>query len=1095
MSYKKCVFFLALILLGVIAMSVSEALAPDNLISFKTRSNTLEFDLTSQGLMILEDGTVRSWQTNPDVIAGNPALPVQYFKFALPPGTDLKSVRIHVDAVNQTDLDLTADVHPAPRGFEYMKPDPIDFDDNPLYKNKKVYEADEFYPSENVSVLTSGHLGGYPYATIKYYPFQYNPVQKSFRRVVYLKARLSYTSFDSEAVKTSEAWNSALLSRRAREQFINFEEVLKLSGQTYASLQKVSKKSGFCIITRNKYVASCFDAFQEFCTHKSYKYDCYIVTEDDYGIYQGEVQEQIRQWLKDNYIQLNLLWVLLVGNPNPAANDVPMAEIWPRPVVEYSLRTHYYYADLTGNWDLDGDGYLGEVVDEMTDLPDGCSLSPPFCVQYQGNIFLPNSGDNKLRIDFYEGSLRLKIDNQLVWAGNGLGCYELYTTLNKPSGWYPYEINYNMGDEDGYIALYEDFDGDNEYSELEAEYYDDGGEGYISHAYSPKDQCSGWTCPGKVYKNTWWFKYWKGDMGPGGMDSQTEVYVGQIPVYNDDFDSLRRILKKIIGYERQVTFPNAERKDMLFAAHRLNEDLPGYHLGERIREDYLVPRGIPITRVYDEEFGLNPPPERTPCTVDIVQEEWTKQPRGLVAYWTHGESSRAGSVFESSRCQYLDDTKPSIVFAVSCWNGNPGSSNNLATALLKNGAVAVTASSRNCIGPLSPQQYHENGPPSPQLMAYYFTDKITYQFGGSAGVALFVVRKMPVFWHPWHENTYGLRNSLMLNLYGDPSVGFESNYPNADPIADAGGPYVAECEGIATTVLLDGTGSYDFDDDPLSYSWTSDCPAASFDDSASPTPLLTVDTSNGCSIDCTVTLTVTDDSGGTDTATSTVTINDTIPPEIICPMDITVECTENCGIQAGDPQLAPFFAGVSASDICDPDPLISNDSPSFFGIGPTTVTFTATDYCGNSSSCTAIVTVVDTTPPEIEVTLNRYVIWPPNHKLVEIEASVIVTDVCDPDASFVLTSITSDEPDDGLGDGDAENDIQEAEFGTADTKFKLRAERAGIGDGRTYTIVYTAYDSCDTTPENTATATVYVFVPNSQRLHKSPLIYLPKVIH
>jgi hypothetical protein len=1082
MNYKKCVFSLALILLCATAMSMNEVLTPDNLISSKTKPSALEFELASQGLTILEDGTVSSWQTSPDVITGNPALPVQYFKFALPYGTDLKSVRIRVDALNQTDLDLTADVHPAPKGFEYKKPDQTDFNEDPFYRNKKVYDADEFYPSEIVSVLISGHLGEYPYATIKYYPFQYNPVQKSFRRVEYLKARLSYKTLDSEGVKTSEAWNSALLSRRAKEKFINFEEVLKLSGQTCANIQKYSQKTGFCIITRNKYVASCYDAFQEFCTHKSYKYDCYIVTEDDYGIYPGKIQEQIRQWLKDNYIQLNLLWVLLVGNPDPAANDVPMAELWPRPVVEYSLKTHYYYADLTGNWDLDGDGYLGEVVDEMTDLPDGCSLSPPFCVQYQGNIFLPNNGDNKLRIDFYEGSLRLKIDNQLVWAGNGLGCYELHTTLNKPSGWYAYELNYNMREKDGYIALYEDFDRDNDYSELKAEFYSDSGEGYISHAYSPKDQCSGWICPGRVYKNTWWFKYWKGDLGPGGMDSEPEVYVGQIPVYNDDFDSLRRILNKIICYERQVTFPNAERKDMLFAAHRLNENLPGYHLGERIREDFLVPRGIPVTRVYDEDYGLIPPPERTPCDKYIVHEEWTKQPRGLVTYWTHGGTNNATNILDSTYCQGLDDTKPSIVFAVSCWNGNPEyPPENLATSLLKNGAIAVTASSRDCIGPKVPQSYHVNPAPSPQLMAYYFADKITYQFGGSAGVALFEVREMPVFWQPWYKNNYGLRDSLMLNLYGDPCVGFESNYPNAAPIADAGGPYTKECEGTTTAVLLDGTGSYDFDDDPLSYSWTTDCPAASFNDSTSPTPILTVNTWNGCSMDCTVTLTVTDDPGGSDTATSTVTIRDTIAPEIICPVGITVECTENCGIQASDPQLDPFFAGVSASDLCDPDPLISDDAPSFFGIGPTTVTFTATDYCGNSSSCTAVVTVVDTTPPEIEVTLNRYVLWPANHKLVEIEASVIVTDVCDPDASFVLTSITSDEPDDGLGDGDAKNDIQEAEFGTADTKFKLRAERAGTGDGRTYTIVYTAYDSCNTTPNNITTMTVYVFVPHSRR--------------
>ena len=302
------------------------------------------------------------------------------------------------------------------------------------------------------------------------------------------------------------------------------------------------------------------------------------------------------------------------------------------------------------------------------------------------------------------------------------------------------------------------------------------------------------------------------------------------------------------------------------------------------------------------------------------------------------------------------------------------------------------------------------------------------------------------------------------------------------PTCDIGGPYSAECQGATTEIQLDATGSYDPDfDDTLFYEWTTDCSGASFDDATSPTPLLIVDTSNGCSISCSVTLTVTDCAGNSDTSSVSVTIQDSLPPDIVCPADITLECVGNCGFDASDPQLAAFFGGFSATDLCDSNLLLSNDAPSFFGLGSHPVTFTATDYCGNSSSCTATVTVVDTTPPEIEVTLSQYEIWPPNHKLIEIDATVLVTDACDPDASFVLTSITSDEPDDGLGDGDTPDDIQDAEFGTADTNFKLRAERSGTGDGRTYTIVYTAYDSCDTVPNNTKTVTVYVFVAKSMR--------------
>jgi hypothetical protein len=82
--------------------------------------------------------------------------------------------------------------------------------------------------------------------------------------------------------------------------------------------------------------------------------------------------------------------------------------------------------------------------------------------------------------------------------------------------------------------------------------------------------------------------------------------------------------------------------------------------------------------------------------------------------------------------------------------------------------------------------------------------------------------------------------------------------------------------------------------------------------------------------------------------------------------------------------------------------------------------------------------------------------------MVAIEATVTVGDVYDDAPTFVLTSITSDEPDNaqGAGDGNTVNVIQGADLGTPDAHFSLRAERAGTGDGRTYTVMYTAMDNC-----------------------------------
>ncbi len=227
----------------------------------------------------------------------------------------------------------------------------------------------------------------------------------------------------------------------------------------------------------------------------------------------------------------------------------------------------------------------------------------------------------------------------------------------------------------------------------------------------------------------------------------------------------------------------------------------------------------------------------------------------------------------------------------------------------------------------------------------------------------------------------------------------------------------------------------------------------------------------------TVTFTARDGAINTVTCTADVIVEDTTAPTIVCPSDITVECSDPCGVPADDSQLTAFFAGVSATDICDGSPTITNDAPTCFPDGETTVTFTATDDDLNANTCTAKVTVEDTTPPDIEVELNRDVLWPPNHKLAEVCATTVeVSDICDPNPVVVLESITPDEPDNSAGDGNFPDDIQNADYGTLDECFDLRSERQGTEDGRTYTVVYCASDHSG----NTACDTVEVRVPHDQ---------------
>jgi hypothetical protein len=88
-------------------------------------------------------------------------------------------------------------------------------------------------------------------------------------------------------------------------------------------------------------------------------------------------------------------------------------------------------------------------------------------------------------------------------------------------------------------------------------------------------------------------------------------------------------------------------------------------------------------------------------------------------------------------------------------------------------------------------------------------------------------------------------------------------------------------------------------------------------------------------------------------------------PVIACPANVTIECSAPGGTPAGDPQLAAFLAGASATDDCSATTPITNNAPALFPLGDTVVTFTATDASGNSGHCMATVSVHDTMAPII----------------------------------------------------------------------------------------------------------------------------------
>ena len=109
------------------------------------------------------------------------------------------------------------------------------------------------------------------------------------------------------------------------------------------------------------------------------------------------------------------------------------------------------------------------------------------------------------------------------------------------------------------------------------------------------------------------------------------------------------------------------------------------------------------------------------------------------------------------------------------------------------------------------------------------------------------------------------------------------------------------------------------------------------------------------------TWTAIDECGNLTSCNQTITLTDNTPPAITCPANVTISCNDNTN---------PTNTGsASATDICDSTLAITFINSTVIVSCPQNRTinrtWSATDDCGNQSTCVQVITVVDDQPPAI----------------------------------------------------------------------------------------------------------------------------------
>jgi len=641
-----------------------------------------------------------------------------------------------------------------------------------------VSRDNHWYPSEAVSLASvtarQGNRGSLEYvARVVYHPVQYNPATGELRLLSRAQVQIHYAVSET-----------------------------RLAGQEGA-------RASYVIITTNA-IRDGSDELANFVRHKTWLgHSVRIVTEDDYepltGPYPNGRAEKIRQWLIKNWRQLGIEYVLLVGNPEPddpmysddVTGDVPMKQVWhalpgktnpSETVVWWGDATDAYYADLTGNWDSDGDGFYGEspwLKPEQiirSPLPQGISLKG-FSMRCFGSFSLASPQTVTFNLGQWPMA-RLYVDSVLVmnhWpvtprksdtqkkVSLGAGLHTVKVEYAQHTGHGHLVLKLNGTDMTGFKVFY-----------------------YASLDLSGKEVA---TSDDQTMRYNWETSD-HASLSPNGIgvDLDAEVSVGRIPVFDDNYAGLDAILRRTIDYESAPPAP--WRSKALLAMVPLTDTTPAYDIGEALKRG--LPPDLSIFRLYDDDYGLTDPPDLTPISPANFISAWN-QGFGLVTWVTHGHwRYAAGLVDVKYHLSSLSDQYPPITFQASCGTGSvylpdcyplcaadindptpdePGHSDGrlgLAYSLLRSNAVATVAATEVASlrqGAFTPDPFLTYN----QHLAYAYTMRVGAS-GDSLGEAFGNTRYTPFgitgvdYYEIYH-------NLLIFNLYGDPSLKLLANPP------------------------------------------------------------------------------------------------------------------------------------------------------------------------------------------------------------------------------------------------------------------------------------------------------------------------------
>jgi len=233
-----------------------------------------------------------------------------------------------------------------------------------------IFGSDEIYPEKRIEILDKGNWGEINLISLAVYPIGYKPLSGEILLFPEITVKFRFkTELSNPRLNLK---NDRIAYKTVSKIVHNKPDLPLVFGlPPVVGLPKVTSgiPSPEYIIITSGAIAPGFYSFLEWKNQKGVPTDLVLI-EDILGAYPGsDSAEQLRNYLIQAYND-GVRWVLLGGDEDV----VPIRYLYPGNVNGYipELRlqqiSDMYYSDLTGQWDVDGDGVWGESYHDSPDI-------------------------------------------------------------------------------------------------------------------------------------------------------------------------------------------------------------------------------------------------------------------------------------------------------------------------------------------------------------------------------------------------------------------------------------------------------------------------------------------------------------------------------------------------------------------------------------------------------------------------------------------------------------------------------------------------------------------------------------------------------